>query len=173
MKKYLLFLIIFLFYGCGSSSQPTPIKTSYQPGGIKINYESSNRLNFFENEAHSIIVFIYQLSDKNMFEALCNDQSGVYELLKGKIFDKSVLNVTKKIIFPAQKGSIIEDRLQNTKYIGIVAGYFNSPKCILIPLKIKNAYFTSVKFWKPTKYIENLNTNIVFLEDNIQIKGKK
>jgi type VI secretion system VasD/TssJ family lipoprotein len=172
MKKLLMFLILALFYGC-SSSQPVPVETSYQRGGIKINYEASDKLNFFENESHSIMVFIYQLSDKNIFTSMCNNQNGVYQLLKGQTFDKSVLDVTKKIILPGTKGTIVEDRLQNTKYVGLVAGYFNSPKCVLIPLKIKKSYFSSVKFWKPIKYIENLNLNVIFLKNNIQIKGNK
>jgi type VI secretion system VasD/TssJ family lipoprotein len=170
MKKYIFMILFFLFYGCSSTSNnTTPIVSTYKPNGIKIKYLSSKDLNYFENESHTLLLVIYQLQDKNMFEELCNTQNGINVLLKGNLASKSVLGVNKKIIFPNTNGIITEDKLNNAKYIGIVAGFYKKPQCLLIPLKVKNKYFSSIKFWKPKKVVENLNAKIKLYRDNIQL----
>jgi len=171
MKKLLILFFILSFFGCGNSKNINldNLNSPYKANGIKLHYLSLKNLNKFENQSSSIVLWLYQLNDKNMFNQLCKTMNGKIELLKGKNFDKSVINISKNIIFPDTNGTIILDKLKNTKFLGIVAGFYESPKCLLIPFKTKTTYFNSLKFWQPKMTVENLEAKIKLFGNNVQI----
>ena len=86
--------------------------------------KSNKLLNINEGTPHTLMIGLYQLRNKSMFNQLASNTDGVYQLLDCKAFDSSVTSVKRLFVHPDQDLSIVMDRLAGTKYIGLVAGYF-------------------------------------------------
>lgn len=92
--------------------------------GIVLHLSASQDVNFFNNAAHSLYVVTYQLSDPNGFNRLRETPAGIGQLLEGKPFDASALSTRPTVLQPGQQTELKLDRLENTRYVGVVAGYY-------------------------------------------------
>lgn len=114
--------IILILAGC--SSDKTPPKVAYKPSGIVISYNSVENLNSYDQSPHSVVLAIYQLDNINAFHQLAGNKAGLQKLLGLNKFDPSVLGVDKRFVYANESGIITIDRLENTRWIGVVAGYY-------------------------------------------------
>ncbi len=131
MKRYvsLIFILfsIVLLTSCASKGPPPPPPTPqwiYAKDGITMRIKANYLLNMNEGTPHTLMVGVYQLRSKSMFEQLASNSDGIYQLLDCERFDNSVTNVKRLFIQPNQDLTIVMDRLAGTKYVGLVAGYF-------------------------------------------------
>ncbi|MFO7752661.1 MAG: type VI secretion system lipoprotein TssJ [Desulfobacteraceae bacterium] len=125
---------VFVFFAvalCGScggkkagQAGPEP-DWSFQPKGIEISYRADRMLNEYQGESHAIQVVVYQLDNLNRFRELAEYKDGLIRLLKAKSFDPSVKAVKKMFVDPGESGKLVLDRAENSKWVGIVAGYFD------------------------------------------------
>ena len=118
--KFFLSLLPLFFLSC-SSKTPQPFARK----AILINYSSSYQLNVYNNQAHVIPLVVYQLKDINSFNTLKKDKAGIIKLLQATKFDESVMSVNKYFISPDKSRSILLDRAAGTKWVGLVAGYYD------------------------------------------------
>ncbi len=81
-------------------------------------------LNKSEGSPHSLMVCLYQLRNKSMFEQLASNEDGINQLLDCEAYNSSVNGVERVFIHPNQNLSIVLNRNAGTRYLGIVAGYF-------------------------------------------------
>ena len=133
LKPYLYFipllLCISLISACGSkksSSPPTP-DYPYGKDEITIRFKSSPLLNFNKNDPtapHTLMVCLYQLRNKSMFEQLSDNEDGIYQLLDCEAYNSSVNTVKRIYIQPKQDLNVVMNRLAGTRYLGVVAGYY-------------------------------------------------
>lgn len=162
MKKSVHLLItlctIAFFAGC-SLKGPDPV---FQRDAINIIFESSDDINSYGGEAHSLVLVVYQLSDINPFLKLAKTPDGISTLLAGQQFDKSVTAFNSYIVLPSTERQIMVNRAQESQYVAIVAGYYN----ILNPLDVARVYTIPVytppwwKFWDYTRVYENFNMTL-------------
>lgn len=120
----LLFCLVVLS-SCGPKTPP-PLPTPqwiYAKDGITLHFKADNLLNMNDDNPHTLLVCLYQLRDKSMFEQLAGNEDGIYQLLDGESFGDSVSTVKRLFIQPKEDLSIVMDRLAGTRYLGIVAGY--------------------------------------------------
>jgi len=110
-----------LFFVACSSPQPS---NSFARYAIVIDYESSPELNVYNEQPHVIPLVVYQLSDINSFNTLKKDKAGIIKLLEAEKFDKSVTSVHKYFVSPAQHFDFLVDRASGTKWVALVAGYY-------------------------------------------------
>ncbi len=125
-----------LLVACGGTSPPPkPSLESEDPalvlwpravGGVRLSITADRNLNLFDSRPHSVQLCIYQLSSNEAFLNLSQDQDGIKTLLKAKAFDDSVKNVVRVFMQPLESTALVFDRAENAKYIGIVAGFFDS-----------------------------------------------
>jgi predicted component of type VI protein secretion system len=111
-----------LFFVACSSPQPN---NSFSRYAILIDYESTNELNVYNNQAHVIPLVVYQLNDINSFNTLKKDNAGIVKLLEANKFDKSVMSVNKYFVSPNQNFAFLLDRASGTKWVALVVGYYN------------------------------------------------
>jgi len=116
-------VLLLLMVGC--SSDKTPPKVAYKPSGIVISYDSVSNLNSYDQSPHSVMLAVYQLDNINAFHQLSSNKAGIQKLLTLNKFDPSVLGVDKRFVYSNESGVITLDRLENTRWVGIVAGYYN------------------------------------------------
>jgi len=165
--KYLFLILNLLFIGCQSN---VPIISNFYKDGVVIEYNTSKNLNFFDNEAHSLNIAVYQLSSKDIFTQMCKNINSQTILLKGDKFDPSMKSVNKQVLFPNEQLPIKLDKFKDTRYLGVIAGFYPTPKCKIIPFKVENKYFNSIKFWQYKEIIKTLKVNITFLKNKIKTK---
>ncbi len=129
MKHYthlaILLCCLFFISACGSK-KPAPLPVpqwNYERDAITIRLKSNQLLNQNEGVPHTLMIGLYQLRNKHMFEQLAANQDGLYQLLDCKPFDTSVTSVKRLFVQPDQDITIVMDRLAGTKHIAIVAGY--------------------------------------------------
>ena len=130
MKRFIssitLLCCLALFTSCGSK-KPAPLPTPqwvFAQDAISIRLKSDNLLNLNEGTPHTLMIGLYQLRSKSMFNQLASNTDGIYQLLDCKAFDSSVTSVKRMFVHPDQDLTIVMDRLAGTRHIGLVAGYF-------------------------------------------------
>ncbi len=100
----------------------------YEKDAITLDLKGDPKLNLFETRPHTLLVCVYQLRDPNALNQVLQDSEDVSKLLECGRFDPSILNTKKYILQPGKEITEALDRAEGARYIGIVAGYFNSDK---------------------------------------------
>ncbi|MEN6620261.1 MAG: type VI secretion lipoprotein TssJ [Smithella sp.] len=98
----------------------------FDPKGIQINYTADKMLNSYEDRSRTLMVVVYQLNNINAFNNLVKDESGISQLLENERFDTSVVGMDKLFIEPGRKDTIYLNRVENARWVAIVAGYCDS-----------------------------------------------
>lgn len=130
MKPYVYFIpllcCLFMLSACGPKQPSAPPKPewAYAKDNIIMHFKASPLLNMTDNAPHTLMVCLYQLRNKSMFEQLAANEDGIYQLLDCEAYNSSVNSVKRVYIHPNQNLSIVMNRLAGTRYLGIVAGYY-------------------------------------------------
>jgi type VI secretion system VasD/TssJ family lipoprotein len=158
MKKYFeticLLAVIFFMFSCASKPLPPP-EWRYEKDAIHINLQADSQLNFSDDVPHTLMVCIYQLRDPNVFYQLTGDRDGLYTLLKCGLFDGSVTGSKRFFINPGQESTLVLDRSEGSKYVAVLAGYYQIEKerisrILDIPVIIeKKGWIKRTKISKP------------------------
>lgn len=144
------------------SSDKSTAKVAYKSGGIIINYTTESDLNTYDDTSHSLMLGVYQLDNINAFTQLSKDLTGTQKLLSLTKFDPSVQGVDSKFIYPNESGTFVLDRLENTHWIAIVAGYYD-----IVPQQVVK------QFEIPQNLNRDLTIDILLNADSIQeLKNK-
>lgn len=159
-----------LFSCAGKKPKPEP-EWGYAPESIQISYNTDQMLNEFNGASHAIQVVIYQFDNINKFVEMSEYKEGLKKMLKAQNFDPSVKAVKKIFIDPSQTGKLILDRAENSKWIGIVAGYFDLTPgrvtCFFeIPFTIKKKGM--IFFKKEVAVIPRLTLNLMLKKHEIK-----
>lgn len=153
--QWLFFMVGILLMSC--SSNKTPPAVTFMPGGISISYTADNDLNAYDQSPHYVMLAIYQLDNISAFHQMSKTLTGVNQLLNLSKFDGSVVGIDSKFINAGEAGLIKLDRLENTKWVGIVAGYYDSTPERAVK-----------EFQMPKDVDDKLQLNLSFTIDTIQ-----
>ena len=85
--------------------------------------KADNKLNLYNNKAHTLYICIYQLEELNSFDNLTEDTHGIRQLLDCRLFDESVAAANSKVIHAGEDIVLTLDRAERAKYATMVAGY--------------------------------------------------
>ena len=119
--------------GC-SSQQPAPdsprkqaiaaVKWDYEKDAISIEINADEQLNEFENEAHTLLLGVYQMADPAAFYKMTADSTAMSASLENGTAGDGSINLTRFVVTPGGKAIVDVDRAQKSKYVGLIAGYF-------------------------------------------------
>lgn len=111
----------------GSSIQaartPEEVRWGHQSKAVNLNIKASPDLNSENNQAHTVLVCVYQLSKTDSFNALAGNAEGLSTLLRCKNFDDSVMTAEQFIVSPGQVTGLVYDRAEGARHLALVAGY--------------------------------------------------
>ena len=135
LNKTIVFLALLLcsFY-CAVKPDPTP-EWNFKPEAVKIHYAADSLLNAFNEKPHTLVLVVYQMRELDAFNDLAKTEEGLRKLLEFEHFDPSVVSKDKIIVHPGEEDSLIIDRYENARWVGIVAGYYN-----LIPEQVSQKF---------------------------------
>lgn len=109
--------------GQSTAHSPEEIVWNYRPKGIAINIKATTDLNFDDNQAHTTFLCVYQLSNTTAFKTLSSTSDGISSLLQCKPFDPGVVSAESVIVSPGHVMGLVYDRMEDAKFVAIVAGY--------------------------------------------------
>jgi type VI secretion system VasD/TssJ family lipoprotein len=105
---------------------PKTATVSFQKDAVSLDILSDKQLNLYHASPHSLTLCVYQLSEPNGFIQLADEKDGAAKLMECARFDGSVANAKRVIVHPGQDMSDVGDRAEGTRYIGIIAGYYEA-----------------------------------------------
>jgi len=136
MKKIIYIFLVSIIISCSAKNKVAePLYEalwSYSPNAIEIRYKSSKHLNIFNNYPHTILLMVFQMEDNTDFSSITTSKEGISKLLatniettENQLKIKGLIKYNRFIISPDQYKILSIDREKNTKWIGIIAGYYN------------------------------------------------
>ena len=165
----IIFVLVALSLSCSKKDVEVE-KWPFESRGIKITYTCDKNLNVYNGQPHTLLLCVYQISDPNAFNELRMDRTGVIKLLECKRFDPSVSSSDRIILHPGDEETVIYDRAEDAKFIGVVAGYYllwprHVSRLLLVPVEIEESG-TIMK--KRTATPGQLMVNLYFGPEEIQ-----
>jgi type VI secretion system VasD/TssJ family lipoprotein len=127
MKKTIRTLLVLFFLLTVISCASAP-KYIYEEGAINLHLKSGPDVNLYDGKPHTLLLCVYQLKDPNAFNQLFDEEDGISKLLECSRFDASVMSSKRLVVQPKEETTKTLDRSEGTKYVGIIAGYFQMEK---------------------------------------------
>ncbi len=118
------FLAGLLVAGCYTQRSIGP-DWGFQTNGIVVEFEADSLLNRFDEEAHTLRMVVYQLSDTKTYKQLVTTQDGLRTLLAGGYPDPSFLIYQDFTIKPGDLDAIELDRSKDAQYVAVLTGYYS------------------------------------------------
>lgn len=143
-------LLASLITACsGSSPSPQP-EWSLAEKAIRLTFRADTRVNFFDDQPHTVAVAVYQLAEPNGFSQLLTYPNGLQQMLTGS---KELPPSLASDHFFLQPGEITEkmyDRAEGAKWIILAAGLYTAipeKTTILkkIPIEVERSWLTFSK----------------------------
>ncbi|MFY9346222.1 MAG: type VI secretion system lipoprotein TssJ [Orrella sp.] len=119
------------------------VSWSFEKEGIWLELAAQTDLNFYANRSHSLVLGVWQVDDEKVFVKLMGDPNAISHALATGTLPKAVLQLDRYVIQPDTRTLLKIDRVQDAKYVGIVAGYYvfdpaRSARYYRIPLNIQS-----------------------------------
>lgn len=111
---------------CQAQYETPPPPPSFKKQALTILINADRELNRYGGRAHTLFLCVYQLADPNGFNQLAQEKDGLAKLLDCTRFDASVANAKTYLVQPAAALSVILDRAEGTRFIGLATGYFGT-----------------------------------------------
>ena len=97
------------------------VSWGYQKNGVMIELVSSNDLNFYANEPHSLVMADYQLSDSKPFMKMLSNVPQIMKSLETGKTEDGVLSLERYVVSPGRRTTMKIDLVQDARFIGIFA----------------------------------------------------
>jgi type VI secretion system VasD/TssJ family lipoprotein len=106
---------------------PIPqVKWTFAAKAIEIRFKADAALNYYDGESHTLAVAVYQMSDPGVYLSYGVNREKLTEIMEAHRFDPSVTSFDQFFFQPGEERVIRIDRAENSRFVGIVAGYFQS-----------------------------------------------
>ena len=170
---YFPFILCLLLLPACASEEPKP-EWVYGENGINIVYRAAPDLNAQNGHPNALLLVIYQLKEINEFNRLAGYKEGLKKLLEAKVFDESVMALKKYYVEPGGTRNITLDRAEHTKFVGIVAGYYDlqPSRCVSVQdLRYETEGHGLFKIWRNAK-ITLLGLSLTLGRDGLRVIRK-
>ncbi len=140
------------------------IAWGFAENAVLIQLEADARLNEFSGEAHTLVLGIYQMEDSAAFYKLAADSGLLAKALETGKGGDGFVNFVRYVVRPGQRSIMTVDRAQKTKFVGLVAGYYQmdaskSARLFEIPLTVASEGLISTT-WKAAPAVLALRLNL-------------
>lgn len=129
------------------------VKAPYMQAAITVNISATPDLNALDDIANSCSFLVIQAQKSSTLDKILNNPSQLKTLFSGGSED-DILKIDQYSVMPSQQTTLHIDRIENTRYIAIVAGYYPFPKkqhMSIVRIPVTTA---SKGFWTKSWYAE-------------------
>lgn len=154
VNSILLLLSLSLLSGCAwlnSSLGGNALKDAkaevewpYAKEAVLVDLVADIDLNFYSNQPHTVVLGVAQVADAKVFvDWLAKPETVIKTLVSGKAATE-VLKFERYVVSPGKKTALKIDRVQDAKFVGFVAGYYQfnaiqAARLFKIPLNIQTS----------------------------------
>ncbi len=152
-RLVLIVLAVAALTGCGLTGPSKEDKQEkakaevtwpYAKNAIMIELVSDLDLNFYANRAHTIVLGVLQFDDEKTFPKLLTQPADLVKALSSGNLPAGALQLDRYVVSPDARLLVEIDRVQDAKFIGIVAGYYQfdatrSARYFRIPLNMQSS----------------------------------
>ncbi|MER1967069.1 type VI secretion system lipoprotein TssJ [Castellaniella sp. GW247-6E4] len=127
------------------------VSWDYARSAIQIELASDDNLNAYFNQPHTLVMGVFQLEDPKTFMKLLGDSGKLKTILATGDAGQDIVQLDRYVVSPGKRTILDIDRVQNTKFVGIVAGYYDfdataSARLFRIPLNIQTSGLVSTTY---------------------------
>ncbi|MDQ7089093.1 MAG: type VI secretion lipoprotein TssJ [Methylococcales bacterium] len=97
----------------------------HQKKAILLEIDSATLLNNFDKKPNALLMKVFQFSDSRAFLIATKSTSGLKRLLTAEQIDPACIETEHFIVLPGRKQTLILDRAEGARYLGVVFGYSN------------------------------------------------
>lgn len=120
----------------------------YAKSGILIELVSDTDLNFYANRSHTLVLGVLQFDDEKTFPKLLTQPAGLIKALSNGNLPDGALKLDRYVVSPDARLLVEVDRVQDAKFVGIVAGYYQfdaarSARYFRVPLNMRSSGLVS------------------------------
>jgi len=114
----------------------------YQRNGIQLELIAGTDLNAYFDQAHTLVLGVLQLQDSKAFLQLLNDPKTLTGMLASGNAGPDILQMDRYVVSPGKRDILDIDRVQDARFVGIVAGYYKfdpvgASRLFRIPLNVQ------------------------------------
>lgn len=157
----LLACLLLVLQGCASVNSAmggntekeakAEVTWAYQRNGIQIELIAGSDLNAYFNQPHTVVLGVLQLEDSKSFLQLLNDRKTLTHMLASGDIGSDILHMDRYVVSPGKRDILDIDRVQDARYVGIVAGYYNfdppgAARLFRIPINIRSEGMISTTY---------------------------
>ena len=106
--------------------QVPKVQWTFAAKAIEIRFKADGNLNFYDGEPHTLAVAVYQMSDPSVYLGYGTSRDKLTEIMDAHRFDPSVTSFQQVFLQPGEERVIRFDRAEKSRFVGVVAGYFQS-----------------------------------------------
>lgn len=158
LTPFLLLCLLVFAQGCSSVNSAlggntqkeakAEVSWDYQRNGIQIELIANADLNAYFDQPHTLVLGVLQLEDSKTFLQLLNDPKNLTGILASGNPGSDILHMDRYVVSPGKRDILDIDRVQDAKFVGIVAGYYRfdppgAARLFRIPLNISTAGLVS------------------------------
>jgi type VI secretion system VasD/TssJ family lipoprotein len=151
-RLLLVVLMVTSLAGCGvtgpskqdkQDKAKAEVKWPYAKNAIMLELASDVDLNFYSNRAHTIVLGVLQFGDEKDFPKLLTQPADLIKALTSGNLPGGALQLDRYVVSPGARLLLEIDRVQDAKFVGIVAGYYQfdvtrAARYFRIPLNIQS-----------------------------------
>lgn len=132
-RFFLIFpLLLSLLTGCADNSLQQKqaidgVKAPYAASAITLEITADPRLNIWDDMPNSCTVLVLQSVSQAAIKKILNNPVQVKSLFNGSGAGDEILQVDRYTVMPGQRNTLHIDRVENSRVVAMVAGYFPFP----------------------------------------------
>lgn len=137
----------------GNTVKQARAEVDWEPDkeGVLLEITAATDLNLYQNLPHTLLLTVFQMSDGAAFHKLVADPRQLARALESGQAGPAFLQLSRYVVSPGRRTLLALDRVQQTRYVGIVAGYYQleaaaAARLFEVPLSV------SSKGWFSTTY---------------------
>ncbi len=100
------------------------ISWDFAKDAILIELDADQRLNQYGDDAHTLLLGIYQMADSAAFYKLIADPAALGKTLESGKAGEGFVQFSRYVVAPGKRTVLSFDRAQQAKFVGIAAGYY-------------------------------------------------
>ncbi|BAN26544.1 type VI secretion lipoprotein TssJ [Caballeronia insecticola] len=111
---------------CSSAPPKDPladVNWSYATDAVVFEIVADPGLNQYDGQSHTLLLGVYETADAQAFRNLAADPNALAETMATGKVPQTFAQFSRYVVTPGQHSYLILDRAQNTRSIGLVAGY--------------------------------------------------
>jgi len=100
------------------------ISWDFAKDAVLIELDADQRLNQYGDDAHTLLLGIYQMADSTAFHKLVADPAALGKTLESGKAGEGFVQFSRYVVTPGKHAVLSFDRAQQARFVGIAAGYY-------------------------------------------------